>query len=40
MPEIIDVAVLDMTGKERVHVSQLRGFHDAELIDRSTDPLV
>ena len=40
MPEIVDVAVLDRRGRERVHVSQLRGFHDSELIDRSPDPLV
>jgi serine phosphatase RsbU (regulator of sigma subunit) len=40
MPDIIDVAVLSQTGRERVHVSQLRGYYDAELIDRSADPLV
>ena len=40
MPEIIDVAVLNEAGRERVHVSQLRGFYDSELIDRSDDELV
>ncbi|HEX2194326.1 MAG TPA: SpoIIE family protein phosphatase [Candidatus Limnocylindria bacterium] len=40
VPDIIDVAVLDETGKERVHLSQLRGFHDSELVDRSGNPLV
>lgn len=39
-PEILDIAVLDPEGKERVHISQLRVYHDAELIDRSDDPLV
>ena len=39
-PEIIDIAVLDETGRERLHVSQLRGFYDSELIDRSDDELV
>lgn len=40
MPEIVDVAVMDTTGKERIHVSQVRGFYESELIDRSDDELV
>lgn len=34
MPDVSDVAVLDHTGKERIHVSQLRGHFGSELIDR------
>lgn len=40
MPEIIDISVMDRAGQERVHVSQLRVFHDTELQDRSGDDLV
>jgi serine phosphatase RsbU (regulator of sigma subunit) len=40
VPEIVDVAVLDTAGRERVHVSELRVFNDYELIDRSGDALV
>jgi serine phosphatase RsbU (regulator of sigma subunit) len=40
MPEIIDVSVVDTNGRERIHVSQIRGFFDSELIDRSEDELI
>src|SRR5215207_392303 len=39
-PEIIDIAVLDATGRERAHNSRLRVYNDAELRDRASDPLV
>jgi serine phosphatase RsbU (regulator of sigma subunit) len=40
MPEIIDIAAVDTSGYERVHVSKVRGFYDSELVDRSNDQLV
>ena len=40
MPEIVDVSVINSAGKEQLHISQLRLFHDSELLDRSGDPLV
>src|SRR5215216_2088168 len=33
-PEIIDIVVLDGTGRERAHSSRLRVYNDAELNDR------
>ncbi|HZG68430.1 MAG TPA: SpoIIE family protein phosphatase [Herpetosiphonaceae bacterium] len=40
MPEITGVAVVDTTGVERIHVTQVRGFYDSEMIDRSDDELL
>jgi serine phosphatase RsbU (regulator of sigma subunit) len=39
-PEIVDIAVLDKTGRERAHSSSLRVYNEAELNDRANDPLV
>jgi serine phosphatase RsbU (regulator of sigma subunit) len=40
VPEIVDIAVLDGTGRERAHISRLRVYNDSELNDRASDPLV
>ena len=40
VPEIVDLSVMDVQGRERAHVSDLRVFHDAELQTRADDELV
>jgi serine phosphatase RsbU (regulator of sigma subunit) len=40
LPEIVDLSIVDGQGRERAHVSDLRVFHDTELQNRASEPLV